>query len=121
MQKSAKTEVVTNNVAPTSITPPAAPKAPGAEPSNPPPETAPSEVDDMNKAKNRFGELLGLLPDDKRHDLHSAFGEILGLHSASNTTQLAVYRYAIFIFEPPPGFSSRVSKAPAEPFAPPPF
>jgi hypothetical protein len=120
-QKSAKPAGAPDKAAPHSSTPPTAPKAPGAAPSNPAPETAPSEMDDMNKAKNRFGELLGLLPDDKRHDLHAAFGEILGLHSASNATQLAVYRYAIFILEPSPGSSSRALKAPAKPFAPPPF
>lgn len=121
VQKTAKPAVVTNKASPSSSTPPAAPKAPGAEPSSSPPETAPIEVDDMNKAKNRFGELLGLLPDDKRHDLHSAFGEILGLHSANNATQLAVYRYAISMLEPPPGSISRASRGPAKPFAPPPF
>ncbi len=58
-----------------------------------------NNVDEMTRAKNRFGELLGALPDDKIHELHEAFGRILGLHSEGPETQLAVYRYAIFLME----------------------
>jgi len=59
-----------------------------------------TDTDEMTKAKNRFGELLGALPDDKLHELHAAFGEVLGLHELDNEMRLAVYRYAIFLLEP---------------------
>jgi len=67
--------------------------------------------DPMTAAKNRFGELLDALPDDKMHALHSAFGDIVSRGEMSEETQLAVYRYAIFLLEPANG----------EPFSPPPF
>ena len=35
------------------------------------------------------------------HELHRAFGEVIGPHHISEATRLAVYRYAIFILEPP--------------------
>jgi hypothetical protein len=54
---------------------------------------------------------LGDLPDEQMHDLHEAFGEILGPNSATPRMQLLIYRYAIFLLEPP-------GKAP---FAPAPF
>jgi len=57
----------------------------------------------MSKAKNRFGELIGVLPDEKLHELHAAFGAILGLHEVDDATTLAVYRYAIFLLEPSSG------------------
>lgn len=69
------------------------------------------DVDPLTAAKNHFGELLGNLPDDQMHDLHASFGEILGPNSASSRMQLLVYRYAIFLLEPPGG----------TPFSPPPF
>jgi hypothetical protein len=84
-------------------------------------KTAPSEADDMTKAKNRFGELLDALPEDKLHVLHASFGKILGLHPTSADTQLAVYRYAIFVLEPSPAPNSLDSKQPAKPFSSPPF
>ena len=65
----------------------------------------------MTAAKNRFGELLDALPDDKMHALHSAFGDIVSRGEMSEETGLAVYRYAIFLLEPEN----------AEPFSPPPF
>lgn len=75
------------------------------------PPLSPAEDLQFTKAKNRFGELLGLLPDAKAHQVHAAFGEIVGLHQVSMAMKLALYRYAIFILEPPSG----------KPFASPPF
>jgi len=59
-----------------------------------------SDTDETTKAKNRFGELLGALPDERLHELHAAFGEVIGLHTLDNVMRLAVYRYAIFLLEP---------------------
>lgn len=70
-----------------------------------------NDVDPLTAAKNHFGELLGDLPDEQMHDLHESFGEILGPNSARSRMQLLVYRYAIFLLEPPGG----------TPFSPPPF
>jgi hypothetical protein len=67
---------------------------------NPPPLT-PEESDAFAKAKNHFGELLGLLPEDKLHELHSAFGEIFAASGVPDATKVAVYRYAIFLLESP--------------------
>jgi len=75
-----------------------------------PPLTA-DENDRFGKAKNRFGELLGLQPEDKAHQVHAAFGEIVGIHHASQRMKLDLYCYAIFILEPPT----------EKPFGPPPF
>jgi len=69
------------------------------------------ESDQFTKAKNRFGELLGLLPEDKGREVHEAFGEIVGTHEVSLPMKLALYRYAIFILEP----------RTEQPFSPPPF
>jgi hypothetical protein len=77
---------------------------------NPPPLT-PEESDAFAKAKNHFGELLGLLPEDKMHDLHRAFGEMFAAGGVPDATKLAVYRYAIFLLESPTD----------QPFSPPPF
>ncbi len=77
---------------------------------NPPPLT-PEESLDFTKSKNHFGELLGLLPEDKTHELHAAFGEIFAAGGVPDPTKVAVYRYCIFLLEPPS----------AEPFSPPPF
>jgi hypothetical protein len=71
----------------------------------------PEENDQFGKAKNRFGELLGLLPEDKSHEVHEAFGDIVGPHPVSLAMKLVLYRYAIFILEPPT----------EKPFASPPF
>jgi len=93
-------------------------KAPQSSPSTPPtknaipasaspsPASPPSDADAMTMAKNRFGELLGALPDDKLHELHGAFGEVLGLHPLDEAMRFAVYRYAIFLLEPSGGDSS---------------
>jgi hypothetical protein len=74
-------------------------------------ERARSDADPVTQAKNRFGKILESLPDDQMHELHSAFGEVIGPHSMSATARLAVYRYAIFLLEPPS----------ATPFTGPPF
>ena len=77
---------------------------------NPPPLT-PDESDAFTKSKNHFGELLGLLPTDKIHELHAAFGDIFAGGGVPDATKVAVYRYAIFLLEPP-----------SEPlYSPPPF
>jgi hypothetical protein len=70
-----------------------------------------NDADPVTLAKNHFGALLGALPDEQMHQLHAAFGEILGPNAASSHMQLLVYRYAIFLMEPAEG----------EPFSPPPF
>jgi hypothetical protein len=75
------------------------------------PAEEPKDVDEMTLAKNRFGELLRAMPDDRLHEIHQAFGEILGADSVNHATQLAVYRYAIFVLESPSD----------KPFSPPPF
>lgn len=76
------------------------------------PPLSPDQDLQFTKAKNRFGELIGLLPSANAHQVHGAFGEIVGTHEISMAMKLALYRYAIFILEPPP---------PEKPFAPPPF
>ncbi len=90
----------------TSMGAPDAKRAAETPPAKDSSQKAPIETDEMGKAKNRFGELLGALPDAKLHELHAAFGEILGLHEVDDTTKLAVYRYAIFLLEPSSGQSS---------------
>lgn len=70
-----------------------------------------SDSDPVTDAKNHFGGLLNDLPDDKLRELHIAFGEILGPNAATTRMQLLIYRYAIFLLEPPGG----------QPFSPPPF
>jgi hypothetical protein len=77
---------------------------------NPPPLT-PEESDAFTKAKNHFGELLGLLPEDEMHQLHRAFGEIFAAGGVPDATKVAVYRYAIFLLESPT----------EAPYSPPPF
>lgn len=83
----------------------------GYQDKNSNPQLTPEENDQFSKAKNRFGELLGLLPEDRARDVHEAFGVIVGAHPVSLQMKLALYRYAIFVLEPPS----------EEPFAPPPF
>lgn len=58
------------------------------------------DSEQFGKAKNRFGELLGMQPEDKARELHEAFGEIVGTHQVSLPMKLSLYRYAIFILEP---------------------
>jgi len=62
-------------------------------------------------AKNHFGELLAALPEDKRREIHRAFGEIFEKGAIGEQWKLEVYRYAIFILESPKD----------NPFSPPPF
>jgi hypothetical protein len=68
------------------------------------------QSDEMSKAKNRFGELLGLLKTDQFHEVHSAFSDLLALVN-NDVTKLEVYRYGIFLLARPG----------EKPFAPPPF
>ena len=68
------------------------------------------QSDEMSKAKNRFGELLGLLKTDQFHEVHAAFSDVLALVN-NDVTKLEVYRYGIFLLARPG------EKA----FAPPPF
>jgi hypothetical protein len=71
----------------------------------------PEEAEEFSKAKNRFGELLGLLPEDQAHIVHAAFSEIFVSGAVNDLTKLEVYRYAIFLLESPKD----------NPFSPPPF
>ena len=71
----------------------------------------PEESDGYTKAKNHFGEVLGLLPDDKLHSVHAAFRQIFDAGSVSDVTKLELYRFAIFLLAP----------AKDKPFSPPPF
>jgi hypothetical protein len=88
--------------APVAAKPPAASGAPATSSpaATPAQERARSDADPVTIAKNRFGKLLEVLPDDTMHELHRAFGEVIGTHQISEPTRLAVYRYAIFILEP---------------------
>ena len=61
----------------------------------------PEEAEEFSKAKNRFGELLGLLPEDQAHLVHAAFSEIFVSGAVNDVTKLEVYRYAIFLLESP--------------------
>jgi hypothetical protein len=90
--------------------------APAAQASSAAPGAAPTAVgqddaDPATMAKNYFGELLDSLPEEEEHELHSAFGDIVGRSQMSDRMRLEIYRYAIFLLEP----------ASAPPFAPPPF
>lgn len=87
---------------------PSSPPTRNATPASasPSPASPAGSADEMTGAKNRFGELLGALPDDKLHELHGAFGEVLGLHTLDEAMRFAVYRYAIFLLEPSGGDSS---------------
>lgn len=71
----------------------------------------PEESDELAKAKNRFGEVLGLLPDADMHSVHSAFRQIFDSGPVPDLTKLELYRYAIFLLAP----------AKDKPFSPPPF
>jgi hypothetical protein len=71
----------------------------------------PEEFDELAKAKNRFGEVLGLLPDETLHSVHTAFRQIFDPAPVSNLTKLELYRFAIFALAP----------AKDKPFSPPPF
>jgi hypothetical protein len=98
--------------------PTAAPANKPAEPTSPPvPGQSTSQpqqnapVSEMTRAKNRFGELLDTLPDEKLREIHKAFGKIFSGGPVSDDMKLEVYRYAIFCLEP----------SSAAPFSPPPF
>ncbi len=77
---------------------------------NPQPSSKP-ETDPMTLAKNRFGELLAAMPEDKRHEIHTAFGQIFERSAIGERWKLEIYRYAIFLLEPSTN----------KPFSPPPF
>jgi hypothetical protein len=69
------------------------------------------ESAEYSKAKNRFGEFLGLLPDDEAHVIHAAFSRIFDAGPVSDVTKLELYRFAISVLESPKDM----------PFSPPPF
>jgi hypothetical protein len=71
-------------------------------------EQARSDADPVTQAKNDFGKILEVLPDDQMHEIHRAFSEVIGRHNISEPMRLAVYRYAIYILQP-------VGTTPAEP------
>ena len=102
--------VKTTKPAATAPTPPTGTPHTAPTPATPQ-EQARSNADPVTMAKNRFGKLLEGLPDDKMHELHEAFGKVIGPFQISEATRLAAYRYAIFILEPPSD----------TPFSPPPF
>jgi hypothetical protein len=68
-------------------------------------------TDPMTLAKNRFGDFLAALPEDERHEIHAAFGQIFEKGPIGERWKIEVYRYAIYILESPHD----------KPFAPPPF
>ena len=87
-------------------------RKPGADAEGPDDQEAASDTaDEFTKIKNRFGQLLEALPEDKAHEVHEAFGTILGAYEISEETRREVYLYAIFLLEPES----------AKPYAPPPF
>jgi hypothetical protein len=69
------------------------------------------ESAEYSKAKNRFGEFLGLLPEDKAHIIHAAFSQIFDGGPVTDVTKLELYRFAISVLESPQD----------TPFSPPPF
>jgi hypothetical protein len=69
------------------------------------------ESAEYSKSKNRFGEFLGLLPDDEAHIIHAAFSQIFDAGPVSDVTKLELYRFAISVLESPKD----------TPFSPPPF
>ena len=69
------------------------------------------EAAEYSKAKNRFGEFLGLLPEDQAHIIHAAFSHIFDSGPVSDVTKLELYRFAISVLESPKD----------KPFAAPPF
>jgi hypothetical protein len=69
------------------------------------------ESAEYSKAKNRFGEFLGLLPEDKAHVVHAAFSQIFDPGPVSDVTKLELYRFAISVLESPKDTA----------FSPPPF
>jgi len=73
--------------------------------------TAKPDADPLTLAKNHFGELLAAMPGDQRHEIHAAFGQIFERSPIGEQWKLEIYRYAIFLLEPPTG----------KPFSAPPF
>lgn len=74
-------------------------------------QAAPEDTGDIGKAKNHFGELLGLLPNDKMHEIHKSFADVLDKAVVDRDRRLQLYIFAIFLLE-----------SPAEtPYSPPPF
>jgi len=69
------------------------------------------EAAEYSKAKNRFGEFLGILPEDKAHIIHAAFSQIFDAGPVTDVTKLELYRFAISVLESPKD----------KPFSPPPF
>jgi hypothetical protein len=69
------------------------------------------EAAEYSKAKNRFGEFLGLLPEDQAHIIHAAFSHIFDSGPVSDVTKLELYRFAISVLESPKD----------KPFSPAPF
>jgi hypothetical protein len=65
------------------------------------PASATRITDPMTLAKNRFGDFLAALPDDKRREVHLAFGEIFEKGPIADQWKLEVYRYAISVLESP--------------------
>jgi hypothetical protein len=59
------------------------------------------EAAEYSKAKNRFGEFLGLLPEDQAHVIHAAFSHIFDAGPVRDVTKLALYRFAISVLESP--------------------
>lgn len=86
-------------------------------------QPAANSSDPLARAKNRFGELLGALPEDKIHEVHAAFENVMVAHPIDTAAELAIYRYAIFVLEPPspPANSPAAKHGPPNPFSPPPF
>ena len=69
------------------------------------------EAAEYSKAKNRFGEFLGLLPEDQAHVIHGAFSQIFDAGPVNDVSKLELYRFAISVLESPQD----------KPFSPPPF
>ena len=87
-------------------------------------QTAKAPVSEMTLAKNRFGELLDAMPPDKLHEIHAAFGKVVEVQPIASDHELEIYRYAIFVLEPPAppaAATGDAAAAKAKPFAPPPF
>jgi len=108
-KKSASSEAGVS-VTPNSGKPAASANAPTT--SAPPTSASDSkEIDPFTKAKNHFGELLGALPPEKIHEVHSSFGKLFDGNPVSEELKVDIYKYAIFLLEGPKD----------KPFAPPPF
>jgi len=71
---------------------------------------APEDAGDVGKAKNHFGKLLETLPEDKLHEVHKAFANVLNHAVFGEEVRLQVYLYAIFCLET--SFATPFSAAP---------